>query len=64
MLAVHAAFQTIHIEIDSGADPQLAENEMLLYVGPEKDDESEPTRLTRDIEWVTGKRTGPFPGQQ
>jgi hypothetical protein len=63
LLAVHAAFKTVRIEIDSSADPQLAENEMLIYVGPEKDDESEPTRLTKNIEWVTGKRLGPFPTQ-
>lgn len=61
MLAVHAAFQTLHIEIDGGANPDLAENVMTIYVGPEKDDESQPTHLTRAIQWVTGKRTGPFP---
>lgn len=63
LLAVNKAFETIHIEIDSAADPDLAENEMLIYVGPERDDESEPTHLTRSIEWVNGKRTGPFPQQ-
>jgi hypothetical protein len=61
LLAVNKAFETLHIEIDSAADPDLGENEMLLYVGPEKDNESEPTHLSRSIEWFTGKRTGPFP---
>jgi hypothetical protein len=64
LLAVQKAFQTIHIEIESGADPDLAQNVMMLYVGPEKENESEPTRLTKSTEWVTGKRTGPFPTSQ
>jgi hypothetical protein len=63
LLAVNQAFEALHIEIDSAADPDLAENVMRLYVGPEKDNESEPTHLTRSIEWVTGKHMGPFPQQ-
>jgi hypothetical protein len=64
LLAVQKAFQTLHIEIDSGADPDLAQNVMMLYIGPEKENESEATNLTRSTEWVTGKRTGPFPQSQ
>lgn len=60
LLAVHAAFQTIHIFVDSGAYPDLPENVMGIYFGPEKD-ESKPTHLTRSIEWVNGDRHGPFP---
>jgi hypothetical protein len=63
LLAVNKAFESIHVEIASAANPDLAENEMLIYVGPEREDESEPTHLTRTIQWVTGKRTGPFPQQ-
>jgi hypothetical protein len=61
LLAVQKAFQTLHIEIESKADPDLAQNVMMLYVGPERENESEPTRLTKSTEWVNGTRTGPFP---
>ena len=64
LLAVQNAFRTISIEIDSGADPDLGQNVMRLYVGPEKDNESEPTNLTRSTDWALGKTHGPFPAQQ
>jgi hypothetical protein len=53
LLAVHSAFQTIHISIESGANPDVAENVMAIYFGPERDDESQPTGLTQSInKWV------------
>jgi hypothetical protein len=61
VLAVHNAFQSIAIEIDGASDPDLPENTMRIYFGPEREDESVPTDLSRDIDWVTGKITGPFP---
>jgi hypothetical protein len=64
LLAVQKAFQTIHIEIDSGANPDLAQNIMMLYVGPEREDESYATNLTKSTEWVTGKHEGPFPRRE
>lgn len=63
LLAVQKAFHTIHIEIDGGANPDLAENVMMIYIGSERENESEPTRLTREIDWATGKITGPMPTQ-
>jgi hypothetical protein len=64
LLAMQKAFQLIHIEPEGGTNPDLAENVMTVYFGPEKDNEAEPTGLTRSTEWVTGKRTGPFPQPQ
>jgi hypothetical protein len=64
LLAMQKAFQSIHSEPDGGTNPDLAEHVMAIYFGPEKDNEAEPTSLTRSTEWVTGKRTGPFPTPQ
>jgi hypothetical protein len=64
LLAVQNAFRAIHIEIDGGANPDIAENVMVVYVGPEKDNEGEPTELTRATDWATGKTKGPFPKPQ
>jgi hypothetical protein len=64
LLAVQNAFRVIHIEIDGGANPDLAENVMMIYIGPERDNEAEPTELTRQTDWATGKTKGPFPRRQ
>jgi len=64
VLAVQSAFQGLHIKIESGTTPDLQENVMMIYIGPEKENEAEPTGLTRSTEWVNGKRKGPFPTQQ
>ena len=64
LLAIQKAFQSIHIEPDSGTNPDLAENIMQIYFGPEKENEAEPTNLTKTTEWVTGQRKGTFPGQR
>jgi hypothetical protein len=64
LLAVQNAFQAIHIEINGGTNPELNENVMMIYFGPERENEAEPTDLTRSTEWATGKRDGPFPGKR
>ena len=64
MLAMQSAFQSIHIEPNGGTDPDLPENVMLIYFGPERENEAEHTDLTRSTEWATGKRVGPFPGKR
>ena len=61
LLAVQSAFRTIHVEIDGGTNPDLAEDVMMIYIGPEKDNEAEPTALTTSTAWATGKTKGPFP---
>jgi hypothetical protein len=37
---------------------------MMIYFGLERENEAEPTDLTKSTEWVLGKRIGPFPGQR
>jgi len=64
LLAVQNAFQAIHIEINGGTNPELDENVMMIYFGPERENEAEPTDLTKSTEWATGKRDGPFPGKR
>jgi hypothetical protein len=64
LLAMQKAFQSIQIEPSGGTDPELPENVMMVYFGPEREDEGEPTDLTRTTEWATGKREGPFPGKR
>jgi hypothetical protein len=61
LLAVQSAFRAIHIEINGATNPDLEENTMMIYVGPERENEAEPTSLTTDTDWATGKRKGPFP---
>jgi len=61
LLAVQNAFRTIHIEISGGTNPKLAENAMMIYIGPEKDNDADPTDLTKETDWATGKTQGPFP---
>lgn len=63
LLALQSAFQSIHIEPEGGTNPDISENVMTVYFGPEKDNEADPTNLTRSTEWVTGKRKGPLPPQ-
>jgi hypothetical protein len=64
LIAMQKAFQSISIEPSGGTDPDIPENTMLIYFGPEKDNEAERTDLTRSTEWVSGKRIGPFPGKR
>lgn len=61
LLAVQGAFQSIHIEPTGGTDPDVPENVMRIYFGLERENEAEPTDLTKSTEWATGKRVGPFP---
>jgi hypothetical protein len=63
LLSVQNAFRAIHVEIDGGANPDLAENVMMVYFGPERENEAEPTQLTRETDWATGKTKGPLPTQ-
>jgi hypothetical protein len=62
--AMQKAFQSIHIEPSGGTAPDISENAMMIYVGPERENEAEPTDLTISTEWGTGKRVGPFPGKR
>jgi hypothetical protein len=64
LLAMQRAFQTIRIEPNGGTDPDLPENVMMIYFGPERENEAERTDLTRSTEWALGKRIGPFPGKR
>jgi hypothetical protein len=61
LLAVQRAFRVSHIEIDGGSNPDLGENVMMIYIGPERDNEADPTSLTKETDWATGKTKGPFP---
>jgi len=64
LLTMQKAFQLIQIEPSGGTNPDLPENVMMIYFGPERENEAEPTDLTRSTEWATGKREGPFPGKR
>lgn len=64
LLAVQKAFQSMEIEPSGGTNPDLPENVMMIYFGPERENEAEPTDLTTSTEWATGKREGPFPGKR
>jgi hypothetical protein len=64
LLAMQKALQSIEIEPSSGTDPDIPENVMMVYFGPERENEAESTDLTRSTEWATGKREGPFPGKR
>ncbi len=64
LLAIQSAFRAIHIEIDGGTNPDLDENVVTIYIGPEKDNEAKPTPLTKETAWATGKIKGPFPNPQ
>jgi hypothetical protein len=64
LLAMQKAFQSIQIEPSGGTNPDLPENVTMIYFGPERENEAEPTDLTRSTEWATGKREGPFPGKR
>jgi hypothetical protein len=63
VLAIQKAFQVIHIEIDSGTNPELADGVMTIYFGPERADEEADTNLKVSTEWAEGKRFGPYPGK-
>lgn len=63
LMAIQNAFRTLHTEIDGGANPDLGENILMLYIGPERENEAEPTRLTRETDWATGRVKGPMPTQ-
>jgi hypothetical protein len=64
LLAMQKAFQSIQIEPSGGADSDIPENVMMIYVGLERENEAEPTDLTKSTEWALGKRIGPFPGKR
>ncbi|HWX38079.1 MAG TPA: hypothetical protein VNY09_02490 [Candidatus Sulfotelmatobacter sp.] len=64
LLAIQKAFQSIQIEPSGGTNPDIPENVMMVYFGPERENEAELTDLTRSTEWATGKREGPFPGKR
>lgn len=64
LLAMQKAFQSIHIEPSGGTDPDIPDNVMMIYFGPERENEAEPTDLTKSTEWVLGKRIGSFPGKR
>ena len=62
LLAIQKAFQSIQIEPSGGTNPDIPDNVMMIYFGPERENEAEATDLTRSTEWALGKRKGPFPG--
>ncbi len=64
LLVMQKAFESIQIEPSGGTNSDLPENVMMIYFGPERENEAEPTDLTRSTEWATGKREGPFPGKR
>jgi len=47
LISVYSAFSAIGIEADSGIRNDVPENFLTVYFGPEKDDESQPTDMTR-----------------
>jgi hypothetical protein len=64
LLAMQKAFQSMRVEPGGGTDPDIPDDVMMIYFGPERENEAAPTDLTRSTEWVTGKREGPFPGKR
>lgn len=64
LLAVQSAFQSVKIEPCGATNPDLAEDVMMIYFGAEREDESQPTALTKSREWVDGKVQGPYPINQ
>ena len=64
LLNVQKAFQNLGIEPDASTGYEFPEGVMIIYFGTERENEGEPTDLTRSTEWVTGKKTGPFPQPQ
>lgn len=64
LLAMQKAFQSIHIEPSGGTDPDIPDKVMMIYFGPERENEAESTDLTKSTEWALGKRIGPFPGKR
>ena len=49
IVPIDKAFVAIGIEPDSNSGFSVDENQIIVYVGPEKEDESEPTQLTRTV---------------
>jgi hypothetical protein len=49
IVPVDKAFVAIGIEPDSSSGFSVGENQIIVYIGPEKEDESAPTQLTRTI---------------
>jgi hypothetical protein len=64
LLTMQKAFQSIHIEPSGGTDPDIPDNVMMIYFGPERENEAESTDLTKSTEWALGKRIGTFPGKR
>lgn len=61
VVAIYDAFRAIAIETEGSTDPDLGEQVIMLYFGPERDNESETTDLTEDIEWWRNGAKGPLP---
>jgi hypothetical protein len=49
VIPVDKAFVAIGIEPDSNSGFSVAENQIIVYVGPERDDESAPTQFTQTV---------------
>lgn len=64
LLNVQKAFQNLGIEPSASTGYEFPDRVMTIYLGTERDNEGKPTDLTRSTEWVTGKKTGPFPQPQ
>ena len=64
LLSVQKAFQSLGVEPDASTGYQFPDGVTIIYFGTERENEDEPTDLTRITEWTTGKKTGPFPKPQ
>ncbi len=55
LLAVQKAFQAIGFEPEGATNPELTDTTMMIYFGPEKQNEGEPTSLTRTTKCLNAK---------
>jgi hypothetical protein len=49
IVPIDKAFSSVGIEPDSNSGFSVGENQVIVYIGPERDDESTPTQLTRTV---------------
>jgi hypothetical protein len=61
---VYQAFSNIGIEADSTTGPDISENQMNIYVGHERENESTPTQLTRNFKQIRETRKSGIPQRQ
>jgi hypothetical protein len=49
VVPIDKAFVAIGIEPDSNSGFSVGENQIIVYIGPEREDESAPTHLTQTV---------------